>query len=238
MATLATTLQALHRHIVVRTSADINELFDANRLVRLKMKPEFTFDFTDPSGKLEFSFHLNEDFWNPRTEEKLQGRILYCESLDDFGRKWQIKVRFMVKFTEHDYEANSTEFSAHALETLIDYDAVTKRGKLHDRRFVSKFMRWLEPWDDNNPGGLFFNGRRVARLAEPKTRAEMMQNFSIGELDIGPRTYNYLRRVGIETIVDLTGKTEEELRQIPNFGQKEIDNVKAALKAHKVSLKK
>ena len=53
-----------------------------------------------------------------------------------------------------------------------------------------------------------------------------MENFPIEELELGVRSYNCLKRVGIETIGDLVSKTESELAAIPNFGKKSIEEVK------------
>src|SRR5213593_2762204 len=64
-----------------------------------------------------------------------------------------------------------------------------------------------------------------------------MENFPIEELELGVRSYNCLKRVGIETIGDLTSKSEAELVAIPNFGRKSIEEVRGALAAHGLSLK-
>src|SRR3954452_24114530 len=53
--------------------------------------------------------------------------------------------------------------------------------------------------------------------------AHGMENFPIEELELGVRSYNCLKRVGIETIGDLVMKTEQELAAIPNFGKKSIE---------------
>src|SRR3954466_8448762 len=50
--------------------------------------------------------------------------------------------------------------------------------------------------------------------------AHGMENVPIEELELGVRSYNCLKRVGIETIGDLVIKTENELAAIPNFGRK------------------
>ena len=59
-----------------------------------------------------------------------------------------------------------------------------------------------------------------------------MENFPIEELELGVRSYNCLKRVGIETIGDLVTKTESELAAIPNFGKKSIEEVRETLQAH------
>ena len=56
-----------------------------------------------------------------------------------------------------------------------------------------------------------------------------MENFPIEELELGVRSYNCLKRVGIETIGDLVSKTETELAAIPNFGKKSIEEVRETL---------
>ena len=70
--------------------------------------------------------------------------------------------------------------------------------------------------------------RPTAAQAEPAL-AHGMENFPIEELELGVRSYNCLKRVGIETIGDLVTKTETELAAIPNFGKKSIEEVKETL---------
>jgi DNA-directed RNA polymerase subunit alpha len=64
-----------------------------------------------------------------------------------------------------------------------------------------------------------------------------MENFPIEELELGVRSYNCLKRVGIETIGDLVTKTESELAAIPNFGKKSIEEVKETLAQHGLALR-
>jgi DNA-directed RNA polymerase subunit alpha len=67
--------------------------------------------------------------------------------------------------------------------------------------------------------------------------ARGMENFPIEELELGVRSYNCLKRVGIETIGDLVMKTENELAAIPNFGKKSIEEVKETLSQHGLTLR-
>ena len=72
--------------------------------------------------------------------------------------------------------------------------------------------------------------------AEP-TSSHPMDNFPIEELELGVRSYNCLKRVGIETIGDLVMKSENELAAIPNFGKKSIEEVKETLQQHGLNLR-
>ncbi len=77
----------------------------------------------------------------------------------------------------------------------------------------------------------------AAEITPEATVAHGMENFPIEELELGVRSYNCLKRVGIETIGDLVTKTEVELGAIPNFGKKSIEEVKETLAAHGLNLR-
>ena len=53
--------------------------------------------------------------------------------------------------------------------------------------------------------------------------------ITIEELNLSVRSYNCLKREGINTVGDLRQKSEAELMDIRNFGQKSIDEVKGKL---------
>ncbi len=64
-----------------------------------------------------------------------------------------------------------------------------------------------------------------------------LDDFLIEELELGVRSYNCLKRAGIQTIADLLAKSEAELNAIPNFGKKSIDEVIETLAARGLSLR-
>jgi DNA-directed RNA polymerase subunit alpha len=64
-----------------------------------------------------------------------------------------------------------------------------------------------------------------------------MDDVLIEELELGVRSYNCLKREGIQTVGDLVSKTEAELLNIPNFGKKSIDEVKDKLGERGLSLR-
>ena len=64
-----------------------------------------------------------------------------------------------------------------------------------------------------------------------------MDDILIEELELGVRSYNCLKRAGIQTVGDLIQKSESELNAIPNFGRKSIEEVKETLEARGLSLR-
>jgi DNA-directed RNA polymerase subunit alpha len=61
--------------------------------------------------------------------------------------------------------------------------------------------------------------------------------LTIEELNLSVRSYNCLKREGVNTVYDLIQKSEAELMDIRNFGQKSIDEVKAKLEELDLSLR-
>ncbi len=64
-----------------------------------------------------------------------------------------------------------------------------------------------------------------------------MDDILIEELELGVRSYNCLKRAGIQSVGDLLQKSESELNAIPNFGRKSIEEVIETLDARGLSLR-
>ena len=56
-----------------------------------------------------------------------------------------------------------------------------------------------------------------------------MANMMIEDLDLSVRSYNCLKRAGIQTVEELTQKTEEEMMRIRNLGKKSLKEIKDKL---------
>lgn len=69
--------------------------------------------------------------------------------------------------------------------------------------------------------------------------ADHIASFSlpIEDLELTVRSYNCLKREGVHTVGELVARTESDLLDIRNFGQKSIDEVKVKLHALGLSLK-
>ncbi|MGC1851733.1 MAG: DNA-directed RNA polymerase subunit alpha [Solirubrobacterales bacterium] len=75
-------------------------------------------------------------------------------------------------------------------------------------------------------------GDAAARSAASNGLDEIL----IEELELGVRSYNCLKRAGVQTVGDLVRKTRSELNAIPNFGSKSIEEVIETLQARGLDL--
>ena len=76
-----------------------------------------------------------------------------------------------------------------------------------------------------------------AATAWARRGAGGMDEILIEELELGVRSYNCLKRAGIQTVGDLVQKSDSELAAIPNFGRKSIEEVKETLDARGLALR-
>jgi DNA-directed RNA polymerase subunit alpha len=84
--------------------------------------------------------------------------------------------------------------------------------------------------------GVGIEDGRTERPGEPPRDGEEW-GILIEELELGVRSYNCLKRAGIQTVGDLISKSEAELNAIPNFGKKSIDEVVETLEARGLHLR-
>ena len=137
----------------------------------------------------------------------------------------------------------SYEVEAARVGQRTDYDKlrldVTTDGSLDPRDAIAQaaeiLIRQLAIFTDIDKIEGFGEAASEAQAEVPQ--AHGMENFPIEELELGVRSYNCLKRVGIETIGDLVTKSENELAAIPNFGKKSIEEVSETLQAHGLSLR-
>jgi DNA-directed RNA polymerase subunit alpha len=87
-----------------------------------------------------------------------------------------------------------------------------------------------------SPGALDGHGLAVGAGTPAALQGEEW-NILIEELELGVRSYNCLKRAGIQTVGDLISKSEAELNAIPNFGKKSIDEVIETLHARGLDLR-
>ncbi len=87
-------------------------------------------------------------------------------------------------------------------------------------------------FDASGPGGIVVSPEEaLAAIGDP------LAEMAIEDLDLSVRSYNCLKREGVQTVGQLRERTEQELLEIRNFGAKSVDEVKEKLTELGVALK-
>ena len=66
---------------------------------------------------------------------------------------------------------------------------------------------------------------------------EKVLDLTIDELDLSVRSFNCLKRAGINTVEDLINKSEEDMMKVRNLGRKSLEEVIAKLNSFGFTLK-
>ena len=85
------------------------------------------------------------------------------------------------------------------------------------------------------------SGIKVVGGSEPEGEEPKKEGpgaMSIDDLDLSVRSNNCLRRAGINTVEELTQKSEEDMMKVRNLGRKSLDEVKKKLADLGLSLRK
>ncbi|MBR1692362.1 MAG: DNA-directed RNA polymerase subunit alpha [Lachnospiraceae bacterium] len=117
---------------------------------------------------------------------------------------------------------------------ITDYDKLTldvyTNGTLAPDEAVSLAAKVL-----SEHLSLFIDLSENAKTAEvmiekEDDEKEKVLEMSIDELELSVRSYNCLKRAGINTVEELTNKTSEDMMKVRNLGRKSLEEVLAKLK--------
>ena len=117
---------------------------------------------------------------------------------------------------------------------ITDYDKLTlevyTNGTLAPDEAISLAAKVL-----NEHLNLFINLSEVALNADVMVEKEVNEKvkvleMNIDELELSVRSYNCLKRAGINTVEELTNRTPEDMMKVRNLGKKSLDEVLNKLK--------
>ena len=80
-------------------------------------------------------------------------------------------------------------------------------------------------------------GTEILVHKEEEDRRDAL-NMTIEELDLSVRSFNCLKRAGINTVEDLISKSEDDMMKVRNLGRKSLEEVLAKLESLGFSLTK
>ena len=125
---------------------------------------------------------------------------------------------------------------------ITDYDKLTMKvltnGTITAKEAVSLAAKVL-----NEHLKLFIDMSDEAKNAEilverPEVKKEKVLEMTIEELDLSVRSFNCLKRAGIDTVEDLINRTEDDMIKVRNLGRKSLEEVIQKLASLGLSLKK
>ncbi len=138
------------------------------------------------------------------------------------------KVNYSVESTR---VGNNTDLDKLTIEVLTNGTVTAKEAISLGAKILNEHLN------------LFVNLTDEAKKAEimverEETIKEKVLEMTIEELDMSVRSFNCLKRAGIDTVEDLTNRTEEDMIKVRNLGKKSLEEVIQKLHSLGLDLKK
>ena len=189
----------------IKADADIEILNPERHIATLSDNARFCMELTFDHGRGYVSQEKNKQQNTPAIG------VIYTDSIYTPVYNVSYKV-------ENTRVRNVTDYDKLTLEVLTN-------GTISAKEAVSLGAKIL-----NEHLNLFVNLTDDAKKAEimverQETIKEKVLEMTIEDLDMSVRSFNCLKRAGINTVEDLIGKSEEDMMKVRNLGRKSLDEV-------------
>lgn len=133
-------------------------------------------------------------------------------------------------FTENTRVGTRTDFERLVLEVWTDGSIGAQEGvSLGAKILVEHLNLFIDSTDHL--------GEVELMVEKEEDKKEKALEMTIEELDLSVRSYNCLKRAGINTVEELTEKTEDDMMKVRNLGKKSLEEVIQKLEELGFSLK-
>ena len=137
------------------------------------------------------------------------------------------KVNFVVENTR---VGQITDYDKLILEVWTDGSITPKEGVSIGAKIMQEHLKLFIDLTDSMDA--------VEILVEKEEdQKEKALEMTIEELELSVRSFNCLKRASINTVEELTHRTEEDMMKVRNLGKKSLDEVKNKLEELGLSLK-
>ena len=208
----------------IATDADIEILNPDHHIATVVENARFYMELTFDRGRGYVSQEKNKQAYNATAQNSAPIGLIFTDSI----YTPVYKVQYTVENTR--------------VGNITDYDKLTlnvkTNGTVSAKEAISLGAKIL-----NEHLNLFVNMSDEAKKAEimverKETIRDRVLEMTIEDLDLSVRSFNCLKRAGINTVEDLIGKSEEDMMKVRNLGRKSLEEVIAKLNSFGFTLKK
>ncbi len=139
---------------------------------------------------------------------------------------------YNVSYTvENTRVGSSTDYDKLTLEVLTNGTISAKEAISLGAKILNEHLNLFVDLSDEPMKADILVEREEAKL-------EKVLEMTIEELELSVRSFNCLKRAGIDTVQDLTNRTEEDMIKVRNLGKKSLEEVIQKLHSLNLDLKK
>ena len=210
----------------IKQDSDIEILNPEHHIATLSGNERFYMELVFDSGRGYVSQERNKQLHNEQLGMTVSAPIgtIYTDSI--YTPVYKVS-----------YNVENTRVGSNTDYDKLPLDVVTN-GTISAKEAISLGAKIL-----NEHLNLFVDLSDEAKKAEimierEETKKEKVLEMTIEELDMSVRSFNCLKRAGIDTVEDLTNRTEEDMIKVRNLGKKSLEEVIQKLHSLGLDLKK
>ncbi len=209
----------------IKQDADIEILNPDHVIATLGENVRFHMELTFAKGRGYVSQEKNKQLYDKENQEMSAPLgTIFTDSI--YTPVYNVKYD-----VENTRVGNITDFDKLTIEVLTDGTLTAKDAISYGAKILNDHLNLFVELSDEAKNAEIM----VESVATVK---EKVLEMTIEELDMSVRSFNCLKRAGIDTVEDLVNRTEEEMIRVRNLGKKSLEEVIAKLHSLGLELKR
>ena len=190
------------------------------------LNPELHIASLGPDGALSMEITLAHGRgYVPADKNKSAQQVIGTIPVDSIYAPF-LKVNYAVENTR---VGNQTDFDKLTIEVWTDKTISARDALSLGAKILCDHFTLFTDLSDTI-------GNSCTVVEKEPERPDTVMKMTIEELDLSVRSFNCLKRANINTVEDLTNKTEEEMIKVRNLGRKSLEEVEHKLAMMGLSL--
>ena len=190
------------------------------------LNPELHIASLGPDGALSMEITLDHGRgYIPADKNKSAQQVIGTIPVDSIYAP-VLKVNYAVENTR---VGNQTDFDKLTVEVWTDKTISARDALSLGAKILCDHFTLFTDLSDTI-------GNSCTVVEKEPERPDTVMKMTIEELDLSVRSFNCLKRANINTVEDLTNKTEEEMIKVRNLGRKSLEEVEHKLAMMGLSL--
>ena len=210
----------------IKVDSDIEILNPAHHICTVGENDRFYMELTFDHGR----GYVSQDR-NKQLDAQMRGSSISAPIGTIFTDSIYTPVYNVSFSVENTRVGNITDFDKLVLEVETNGTITAKEAVSFGAKILNEHLNLFVDLSDD--------AKNVESLVErEETKKEKVLEMTIEELDMSVRSFNCLKRAGIDTVEDLTNRTEEDMIKVRNLGKKSLEEVIQKLHSLGLELRK
>ncbi|MBR2293494.1 MAG: DNA-directed RNA polymerase subunit alpha [Clostridia bacterium] len=210
----------------IKVDSDIEILNPAHHICTVGENDRFYMELTFDHGRGYVSQERNKQL-----DAQMRGSSISAPIGTIFTDSIYTPVYNVSFSVENTRVGNITDFDKLVIEVETNGTITAKEAVSFGAKILNEHLNLFVDLSDD--------AKNVEILVErEETKKEKVLEMTIEELDMSVRSFNCLKRAGIDTVEDLTNRTEEDMIKVRNLGKKSLEEVIQKLHSLGLELRK